>query len=158
MTVCSEWETSVEQSSVLIPEVRRDSLRHGRPSCFRFTQPPALLQNSSFVKVPHPLSQVHLTILTHFHILYPLFLDVAVERSSWQFRTRQAINPRMRVTVIVCHHVLRCPFPMVHYIPNKIDAQIHNELMRYPLLNIVVITTRGSISVNNVGVAFGLPA
>ena len=41
-----------------------------------------------------------------------------------------------------CHHLLRCAFPMVHCIPNKIDAQIHNELMRYPLLNIVVITTR----------------
>jgi len=133
LTVCSEWETSVEQSSVLIPKVRRDSLCHRRPSCFRFTQlsafPARTPQNSSFVKALHPLLQAH--------ILYPLFLDVAVERSSWQFRTRQATHSRMRVIVIVCHHLLRCAFPMVHCIPNKIDAQIHNGLTRYPLLNIV---------------------
>jgi len=45
---------------------------------------------------------------------------------------------------------------MVHCIPNKIDAQIHNELMRYPLLNIVVITTREIISVNKVGKQYTL--
>ena len=155
MTVCSGWETSVEQSSVLISEVQRNSLRHRRPSCFRFTQlsafPACTPQNSSSVRAPHPLLQVHLTILTHFHILYPLFLAIAVTRSLSQFRTRQAIHREMRVIVIVFHHVLRCAFPMVHCIPNKIDAQIHNELMRYPLLNIVVITTRGSISVNKFG-------
>jgi len=87
LTVCSGWETSVEQSSVLISEVQRNSLRHRRPSCFRFTQlsafPARTPQNSSFVKAPHPLLQVHLTILTYFHILYPLFLEVAIERSSW---------------------------------------------------------------------------
>ena len=121
--------------SVLISEVQRNSLCHRRPSCFRFTQlsafPACTPQNSSFVKALHPLLQAH------FHILYPLFLDVAVERSSWQFRTRQATHSRMRVIVIVCHHLLRCAFPMVHCIPNKIDAQIHNGLTRYPLLNIV---------------------
>jgi len=57
---------------------------------------------------------------------------------------------------IVCHHVLRRVFPMIHCIPNKIDVQIHNELMRYPLLNIVVITTRGIISVSKVGKQYTL--
>ena len=86
--------------SVLISEVQRDSLRHRRPSCFT-ADPARTPQNWSFVEAPHPLLQVRLTILTHFHILYPLFLAVVVERSSWQFRTRQATHPRMRVIVIV---------------------------------------------------------
>ena len=77
LTVCSGWETSVEQSSVLISEVQRNSLRHRRPSCFRFTQlsafPACTPQNSSSVRAPHPLLQVHLTILTHLHIPYPVY-------------------------------------------------------------------------------------
>jgi len=106
LAVCSEWETSVEQSSVLISEVRRDSLHHGRPSCFRFTQlsafPVCTPQNSSSVRAPHPLLQVHLTILTHFHILYPLFLAIAVTRSLSRFRTRQAIHREMRESDCDC--------------------------------------------------------
>ena len=61
------------QSSVLMSEVQRNSLRHRRPSCFTFhsnacftTDLACTPQNSSFVKALHSLSQVCLTILTHF--------------------------------------------------------------------------------------------
>jgi len=101
----------------------------------RFTQLPALPQTlparhrTRRSSKPHSLSQVRLTILTHFHIMYPLILDVAIKRSSWKPITRQAIYPRM---VTICSDA-RFPWSIVSQQNRRTIS--HNELMRYPLLN-----------------------
>jgi len=134
------------QSSVLMSEVQRNNLCHRRPSCFTFhsnacftTDLACTPQNSSFVKALHSLSQVCLTILTHFHILYPLFVEVAVEVMETYNETSNmpkdasdcdSLSPSAQMHVSHGHCTTS--------IPNKIDAQspiTHNELKRYPLLN-----------------------
>ena len=119
LMVCSRWETSVEQSSVLISEAQRNSLRHRRPSCFTFhstacfttdlARPP---QNSSFVKASFSVAGPF-DYLDSFPYHVPSDSRCSHKEVLMETHNETSNIPKDG------HHLLRCAFPMVHCIPTK---------------------------------------
>ena len=119
--VYSGWETSVGQSSVLISEVQKNSLRHRRPSCFTIHSTACFTTDLARHRT-HRSSKPH--ILCRRSIWLSWLVFIFKDGSDCD-----SLSPSAQMRVF---HSPPCyKYPQ----QNSQSLITHNESMRYPLLD-----------------------